>query len=340
MSLPTVEAYEELALTVELTTQQLLQAHNYNTVGNFVRFYEEFRASRESSLIHFYRQYTPPITSEHHTCVGLGLELLTRLTALEERFPGLSSQLHLVSCEEAVDNIDLYTSCDPDPKTTEKEHVLVVLHLEVAGRNGVMLLDPGYHVARVVTVMQDELYPHTGWFRQSDENQCRKDYNYSYSTDGCYVIWRVKEKRGMSPEKITHSIIFVEKPFITPVDVTERRNLVYNFRSLLARNTKGYLTAGIYFSVEEKGPGSFTIFYQDEGVKKRAKMFFNDFKNLPLCLEPVQERAVSLCNEQLGYHVGKLTVILHRFANILTDDSFIKQLLKINQSINDMAEDN
>lgn len=36
--MPTIEAYEDLALTVELATQQLLQAHNYNTVGNFVRY--------------------------------------------------------------------------------------------------------------------------------------------------------------------------------------------------------------------------------------------------------------------------------------------------------------
>lgn len=38
LTLPTVEAYEELALTVELTVQQLLQAHNYNSVGNLIRY--------------------------------------------------------------------------------------------------------------------------------------------------------------------------------------------------------------------------------------------------------------------------------------------------------------
>ena len=33
-----VEQYEELAASVELTVQQLIQAHNYNTVGNFIRY--------------------------------------------------------------------------------------------------------------------------------------------------------------------------------------------------------------------------------------------------------------------------------------------------------------
>lgn len=149
----------------------------------------------------------------------------------------------------------------------------------------------------------------TGWFRQSDENQCRKDYNYSYSSDGCYVIWRVKEKRGMAPEKLSLSVIFVEKPFTAPIDVTERRNLVYNFRSLLARNTKGYLTAGIYFSIEEKGSGSFTTFYQDEGIKKRAKMNFSDFKNLPLVSQHIVQILSVLWYNYL--HISWLIIILY-----------------------------
>lgn len=37
LTLPNVEAYEGLALTIELTVQQLINAHKYNTVGNFIR---------------------------------------------------------------------------------------------------------------------------------------------------------------------------------------------------------------------------------------------------------------------------------------------------------------
>jgi hypothetical protein len=46
--------------------------------------------------------------------------------------------------------------------SVEKEHVLVALRVDVAGRPGTLLLDPGYHIARVITVMADNLYPHTG----------------------------------------------------------------------------------------------------------------------------------------------------------------------------------
>ena len=64
------------------------------------RFFEEFHASRDSNLAHFYRSYLPPITPEHYTCVGLALELLRRLSNLETKFPGLTSRLYLSSCEE------------------------------------------------------------------------------------------------------------------------------------------------------------------------------------------------------------------------------------------------
>lgn len=340
LTLPTVEAYEELALTVELTVQQLINAHKYNTVGNLVRFYQGFKKSNETSLRHFYRLYAPLITDEHHTCVGLGIELLNKLSALDSRFPGLSNLLYLVSCEEAVDNADLYVSDDPNPRSTEKEHVLVALKLLIAGRPGILLLDPGYHVARVVTVMYDELYPHTGWFTQSKEGDCKKDYNYTIAPSKRYVVWRVCEKRGLAPEKLSHSVIYVARPFMNAVNVAERRNLVYNFRSLLARDTKGHLTAGIYFPVTDSGTNYFTIFYQEKGIKKRDKLSFSLFKNKEMKMESGVAQGIAQCSKQLGLSDSGLSNVLHTLSHILSDTSFISQMLSINQEIIDMSDDN
>lgn len=44
----------------------------------------------------------------------------------------------------------------------EKEHVLMCLKVEFGGRLGTLLCDPGYHVSRVVTIMSDGAYPHSG----------------------------------------------------------------------------------------------------------------------------------------------------------------------------------
>lgn len=126
------------------------------------RFHEEFRKSNETVLAHFMLGYNPVISQEHHTCVGLGLSLLDKLRSLDCQFSGLASKLYIASCEEACENIFSYIQQEPEPQAVEKEHVVVVLKLDIADRKGLLLLDPGYHVARVVTVMEDELYPHTG----------------------------------------------------------------------------------------------------------------------------------------------------------------------------------
>lgn len=39
---------------------------------------------------------------------------------------------------------------------------MVAMQIEIDGRRGVVLLDPGYQIGRVITVMIDQQYPHTG----------------------------------------------------------------------------------------------------------------------------------------------------------------------------------
>lgn len=39
---------------------------------------------------------------------------------------------------------------------------MVAMQIEINDRGGVILLDPGYQIGRVVTVMIDQQYPHTG----------------------------------------------------------------------------------------------------------------------------------------------------------------------------------
>lgn len=56
-----------------------------------------------------------------------------------------------------------YIRSDPSILTSEKEHVLVCLKIAIGSRSGVLLLDPGYHIGRVITVMKDQLYPNTGY---------------------------------------------------------------------------------------------------------------------------------------------------------------------------------
>lgn len=162
----TVWQYEELATNIELNVQHLLEDHNYNTIGNFLQLYKLFKNSGMDKLEDFFHGYVPLVTVAHHTCVGLALELCCRLKKLENRFPGLTESLYLVSCEEWIESLSEYVDFGDHLNAVadmlEKEHVMLALKINVAGRTGVLLCDPGYHVARVITVMKDKAYPHTG----------------------------------------------------------------------------------------------------------------------------------------------------------------------------------
>ncbi|CAL1687864.1 unnamed protein product [Lasius platythorax] len=207
-----------------------------------------------------------------------------------------------------------------------------------------MLLDPGYHVARVITVMADNLYPHTSWFIQSDESNCKKEYNYCLcANDPDYVEWHEKRTQPGALERTQVALIYVARPYLTAIDVTERRNLVYNRRSLLARDTKGHVTAGIYFSVilDMNKAQTFTIFYQTDNGKKRVKMAFNKFCDSYKVNPNVEEMEIlAECARQLDISQAALKDMLSALAAIMGDSSFVAQLLTINARINTLAEAN
>jgi hypothetical protein len=277
--------YEDIVALIETTLQHMIQETHYDTVNNFIHFYQSYRKSRFEKLNEFFRNYIPEINRQNHMCVSLGMEIISRVALLR---PDIAEHFYLVSCEEAVENAIGYAencnqpNIDSVARTLEKEHVLVAMKIRVADREGMLLLDPGYHVARAVTIMQDEKYPHTNFFVQSDEPGCKREYCYSFSDRSRhFVTWHERTTRN-GEEMHEESIIYTERPFKSAVDVTARRNLVYEFRSLVSRDAKGRVFAGLYFPIVEKAgdSASLTIFYS-EGIDNKmlkTKIRFAMFK--------------------------------------------------------------
>ncbi|XP_014367927.2 uncharacterized protein LOC106718369, partial [Papilio machaon] len=327
--------HEDLVTRAEGVLRRLLLTDNYDSVSNFISLYDAFEKSAEP-LQQLFGKYTPPIRPRQHTCVGLGIELLRRWRSLDKRRPGFAAACALVSCEEAVEDVREYVTSGEGPEAVlaaEKEHVMVCVQIVVDGRAGVLLADPGYHVPRVVTVMADRGYPHTGWFTQSEEAHCRKEYSYAFCPlNNGYVEWRERETRG-SNFKCQTSLVYVARPYLDGVNVTERRNLVYNFRSLLARDQKGHLIAGLYFPVGGRGKDAqFTLFFDTGTEKHKTKYKFNNFIDPDAIPESISEE-VEICNAQMNYKKGELRNIICRLAEVLEDHSFIEQLLEINDDI-------
>ncbi|KAI5712909.1 hypothetical protein M8J75_012284 [Diaphorina citri] len=348
LSIPNVEAYEDLVAQLELAQQQLLARHNYNSVGNFVKLYEGYKSNPwgYTSLSDYYQVYKPPISASHHTCVGLAFELLARCGSLEQRWPGLSEHLNFASCEEAVKDIHAYVQASddglPDQWMVDKEHVVVYFKFILDGRLGYAVMDQGYHVARVVTVMVDGQYPHTGDFTQQLENNTETIYSYAISpSHPDYIVWTLRSTNHSTGKSDGHvSLIYVGAPFCSPVDVTERRNLVYEFRSIVARDTKGTPLAGLHFKVKLSDALDLTVFYRVKGEKVRVKIPFARIQvdQPDLGLTPYELEAIDTCNKQLHYEEGKLRSIIISCALILRDTQYVSQMLDINETINELMD--
>ncbi|XP_049876444.1 uncharacterized protein LOC126374035, partial [Pectinophora gossypiella] len=327
--------HEDLATKAEAVLRRLLVTDNYDSVSNFISLFDAFDKSSEP-LYEVFEHYSPPIRTKKHTCVGLGLELIKRWRGLDKEFPGFAAATALLSCEEAVVDVREYVSCGETPSElaeAEKEHVMVGVSVRVEGRPALLLADPGYHVPRVVTVMQDRAYPHTGWFTQQDEPHCRKEYNYTFNPQNpSYVEWHEKETRGTNV-KCQTSLVYSARPYLDGVNVTERRNLVYNFRSLLSRDQKGHLIAGLYFPVGGRGKDAqFTLFFDNGNEKRKTKYKFTAFADPDTIPIDITEE-IELCNAQMNYKEGELRSIICKLARVLANQSFIDQMLEINEDI-------
>ncbi|KAJ2940384.1 hypothetical protein O0L34_g61 [Tuta absoluta] len=325
--------HEELATRAEAVLRRLLVTDNYDSVSNFISLFDAYEKN-PGPLYETFEHYQPPIRAKKHTCVGLGLELIKRWKSLDKEFPGLAAATALLSCEEAVVDVREYVSMGwSELSEAEKEHVMVGVWVRVEGRAGLLLADPGYHVPRIITVMQDRQYPHTGWFTQQDEPQCRKEYNYTFNPQNpSYVEWHEKETRGANV-KCQTSLLFAARPYLDGVNVTERRNLVYNFRSLLSRDQKGHLIAGLYFPVGGRGKDAqFTLFFDNGTEKRKTKHKFATFLE-PDNIPPQLREEIELCNGQLNYKEGELQSIICKLARVLHHQTFIEQLLEINEDI-------
>lgn len=338
--------YEDLIGLIETKLQRMLEETHYNTANNFVDFHKTYRSthSADPDLRTHFQNYTIPINRRHHMCVSLAMEIVSRLA---EHYPHIAEHFYLVSCEEAVEESEAYVNhcteknIEHAAPSLEKEHALVAMQIVVGGREGVLILDPGYHVARAVTVMKDQCYPHTGWFTQSDEPHCKREYSYVLSHHSAnFITWTERVTRA-GKQQYEMSVIYIERPYRTAIDVTVRRNLVYNFRSLLSRDAKGRVCAGLYFPVvPNPADAQVTLFYDsvnDTQVKQKFK--FSSFKNPQQIPENIMAHLGNLA-PQLRMEQAELIELMSDLADSVHDAEFIKQVLDINHCITEMSADN
>ncbi|KAG7170108.1 hypothetical protein Hamer_G012343 [Homarus americanus] len=308
----------------------------YDTLSNFITFSKEFVESRDEypELLEFYRDYDPPLLPGRYTCVGLAADLATRLSVLETNYPGLKDATYQVSCEEEVKALDWYCSLkEPPVASCIKEHVLLCIRIRVAGRAGVLLFDPGYHVGEPITVMEDGLAPQSGIIKASTtRSEVHRTFQYHFCADNpAFVAWEVVEERDGKPKKKFTSLIHVSRPFLSGVDIAERRNLVETFKTLLGRDDEGHLTCGLYFPIRNCYNTNISFFHQVEGIMKHLRQPLSSFLDDAL-LEEVEE-AVAAVAAGIGRTKNDLQSSLVTLAHLLLDEDLVKQVMELNSAI-------
>lgn len=289
----TALAFEEFLGGVEDRLRLALADQPYDSVSNFLMFAQEYKSSGHTHLPEFYRDYDPPLVHGKYTCVGLAADLASRLADLEALYPGLKDAVYQVSCQEELSDpeiTDISSTDTPSSSESFKEHVLLCIRILIADRAGVILLDPGYHVAKAAVVMEDRLPPQSGPIAvgttRSDVTKSFSYYFHPHSTS--YVVWEAEETRKRGGYMIARSLVHVSRPYLSGVDVTERRNLPYRFKSLLGRDSNGGFSGGLYLMIKPSDSSSssssssttVTFFHRVDGdmkfVKKSLAYFLPD----------------------------------------------------------------
>lgn len=338
----TLGELEESLMQWENVLQLGLLAQPYNTFGSYLDFYSSFRETKSSkSLFEFVLGYQPAINTKSMSCVALSLYLMKQLQLADKKHGALFS---LVSCEEMVPLIDDETAdiYQMESKNNVKEHVMVCLKFALAegNRTGCILLDPGYHVARPIVVMNDVIYPHTGWFVASSNGKSVKEYNYQASADQ-FVVWKVRETKKGTGELLKEyvNIIYVKKEFRNFTFVTEKRALIYSMKSYVVRNRKGAL-AGFYSFIDAK---NLNVFYpsQDDEEESRITHKFNiqdiDKPEVRKSIEMALRKVAALMApiDQAGFEeqVRKFMSLIREYRDSINDEDFCHDLCEIDKWI-------
>ncbi|XP_072930447.1 uncharacterized protein [Epargyreus clarus] len=313
--------------------RMLLAEENYDSVSNFLTMAEHYMMIG-GPLHDFFNRYQPSLRENRNTCVGLAFQLMLRLHDLDRWFPEYASSFALASCEENISDVERYVIDGPGPASvirTEKEHVVICAKVYIDGRYGVILADPGYHIAHFVTIMADRNYPHSGWHLQMFDFDFYKQIQYVLSpANPNYLEWHeLKTRDGRTDKEV--ALIYYAQPFLSAIPVTEKRNLVYKLKSVLARDFEGKVRAGLFFRVLPTN-SHFTIMVDYDGLPIRTKVDF-DFFLFPEFLPADLLLDISRCNRQLGFAEGELFDMLCRLARLLANEPFVSEMLHIDSYI-------
>lgn len=98
--------------------------------------------------------------------------------------------------------------------------------------------------------MQDNQYPHTGWFVVNEQPNCKREACYNLIADK-FVNWSTRETKksklgDRNVVKETNNLVYVRQAFGNPIAIAEKRSFIFSLKSFVIRNKKGNLIKLFY----------------------------------------------------------------------------------------------
>ncbi|RWS24625.1 hypothetical protein B4U80_00927 [Leptotrombidium deliense] len=203
------------------------------------------------------------------------------------------------------------------------------MKISIGMRVGFVLFEPGYHVSRAIVVMLDGLYPHTSWFVQSSTPRSKKEYCYEVINEK-FIAWKVRETKNEIVNEFAN-LIYVKRAFGKCLSITEKRSLFYTFKSLVLRNEQG-VVAGMYCLMNTN---TITLFYPENNEQKQIKIKIDLIENEST--EQSLKKLANVFSTNSKSTMKQLQSILKSFKKVLEDREFIRQMMLLDQWIEEDA---
>uniref|UniRef100_A0A8D9ADR2 Uncharacterized protein n=1 Tax=Cacopsylla melanoneura TaxID=428564 RepID=A0A8D9ADR2_9HEMI len=324
---------------------RLVNVHNlltnnvtYNSVNSLISLYQDFKTSQHihhGDLGQFYLHYKPVVSDDHMNCVGLTIRLRKQLVKeLHNDFPDIDKYLFYSAGESRVkENNDLFTR--PSLRGDEKwRHVALALHFIIKDRPGYFFLDQSFN-APVVTLMKDKEYPHQANFSVPYKYN-KDDYLYSLSDNGFVNFTRYSLDFLSVDSRKTTGGFYLRQAHDSILDVTEKRALVKQKRSIVSRlpsmrrplDIDLLLNNGTVLEIFEEGK------YFPHFVAGKIDLAKTNLYAANLGLDCILEEKLARWSITLKFPPNGFFSLLRTLSQMAQDSHFISQLRRLDNIIN------
>ena len=226
--------------------------------------------------------------------------------------------------------------------------------------------------------MEDQLFPQSEPQVILTGDTKRVNSYKLFDGNSNYVVWNLLKSINGEEVKDSDNVILINKPFLSGLDIAERRNLVYPVKTLLNRDKRGTLTSGLYIVLKPIGSAKLTLFFNNisgEQVKVNVPMSYFLDKSPNYSRHILKERRKTLessdltsaltlkdvnfsgnwdgkSNYQLEYEEAidlvakeagrshEIRSVLSFVADVLNDSDFLDAIRSVNDSIVENSKNN